>query len=239
MPPDWLHILDQCPSTNSWAIAHAAQLHHGDVVLTRQQTAGRGQHGRIWHAPTGVLTASFILDDLPLAGGLSLAIGLAAIAAVEDLAPDLAGELRLKWANDLYLRGRKLAGILCEGTIRGTAQRMVVGIGLNRSATFEAEWQRRAISLHEVTIAPDELPLLEGLRYHLLQTAKLWRSQGLEVFLPGFRQRDFLWNQPITVERPGGFMTGTAMGITAAGELRLRLADGTIQHLRSGHIPQG
>jgi BirA family transcriptional regulator, biotin operon repressor / biotin---[acetyl-CoA-carboxylase] ligase len=239
MQPDWLHTLDQCPSTNSWAIAHAAQLHHGDVVLTRQQTAGRGQHGRVWHAPPGVLTASFVLDDLPLAGGLSLAIGLAAIAAVEDLAPDLAATLRLKWANDVYLQGRKLAGILCEGTIRGTVQRVVVGIGLNRSVTFEAEWQRRAISLHEVTIAPDELPLLERLRHHLLLTAELWRSQGLEPFLPEFRQRDFLFDRSITIEVAGAVITGIAVGITTAGELRLRLADGTVQNLRSGHIPQG
>jgi BirA family transcriptional regulator, biotin operon repressor / biotin---[acetyl-CoA-carboxylase] ligase len=185
------------------------------------------------------LTASFILDGMPLAGGLSLAIGLAVIAAVEDLAPDLAGALRLKWANDVYLQGRKLAGILCEGTLRGgSTGRVVVGIGLNRSATFGAEWQQ-AISLHEVTTAPDELPLLEQLRHHLLQTAEVWRSQGLEPFLPAFHQRDFLLNQVITVDVAGEKIRGTAIGVTAAGELQLCLMDGTVRTLRSGHIPQG
>ena len=62
--PPWLHWLAQTPSTNSWALAHAAELQHGDVVFTPQQTAGRGQGDRVWYSPPGVLTASFVLDGV-------------------------------------------------------------------------------------------------------------------------------------------------------------------------------
>jgi BirA family transcriptional regulator, biotin operon repressor / biotin---[acetyl-CoA-carboxylase] ligase len=245
MNPSWLHWLEQCPSTNSWAIAHAAQLQQGDVVFTRQQTAGRGQHGRTWYAPPGVLTASFVLENIPLAPGFPLAVGLAVIAAVEELVPALAGELQLKWANDVFLRERKLAGILCEGVIKSSAEqgRVVVGVGLNRRVEFEEEWTGRAISLHEVAglsaIAPDELPLLERLRHHLLVTAAGWQSQGITPFLPTLRQRDFLLGKSITIEVAGESVTGTADGISEGGELRLRFSDGTYRTFMSGHIPEG
>jgi BirA family transcriptional regulator, biotin operon repressor / biotin---[acetyl-CoA-carboxylase] ligase len=128
--PAWLHWLDQTPSTNSWSIEHLSQLQHGDVVFTPQQTAGRGQFDRIWHSPPGVLTASFILDGLDPSqqSGLSLAVGLAVIYAIEDLAISCQNCLQLKWPNDIWYDQRKLAGILCEVS----KDRLIVGIGCNR-----------------------------------------------------------------------------------------------------------
>jgi BirA family transcriptional regulator, biotin operon repressor / biotin---[acetyl-CoA-carboxylase] ligase len=249
--PEWLYWLEQCPSTNTWA-AEAIALQQGDVVFTRQQTAGRGQHGRSWHSPPGVLTASFILEQIPVEqlGGISLAAGLAMIDAVEDLVPTLQGELRLKWTNDVFLQGRKLAGILCESAIKSSAKsaRVIVGVGLNRGVEFERlEWQddfARRISLHQVAsssrypqgVAPDELPLLERLRHHLLLIAERLRSQGMNALLPDLRQRDFLMGKFITVETAIESVAGEALGIGDRGELRLRLLDGTERTFISGHI---
>ncbi len=249
--PKWLYCLEQCPSTNTWA-AEAIALQQGDVVFTRQQTAGRGQHGRSWHSPPGVLTASFVLEQIPInyLSGISLAAGLAVIDAVEDLMPPLQGELRLKWINDVFLQGRKLAGILCESAIKSSTEsaRVIVGVGLNRCVEFERlEWQddfTRRISLHQVAIssgdpqevAPDELPLLERLRHYLLLNAERLRSQGMNALLPDLRQRDFLIGEFITVETVGELVAGEAIGIGDQGELRLRLLDGTERTFISGHI---
>jgi biotin-(acetyl-CoA carboxylase) ligase len=122
-------------------------------------------------------------------------------------------------------------------------------VGLNRSVEFEAEWAGRAISLHEVVglgsaIAPDELPLLERLRHHLLEIAAEWRcsvllSQGITTFLPRLRQRDFLLGKSVTIEVARETVTGTAVGISESGELRLRFPDGTCRNFMSGHIPEG
>ena len=111
MLPDWLYWVESCGSTNTWAMEHCKQLYHGDTVFTRQQTAGRGQRGRVWYAPSGVITASFILDNISInqRSGLSLAVGLAVIYAVEDLIPKLTGTLQLKWPNDVLIQGRKVA----------------------------------------------------------------------------------------------------------------------------------
>lgn len=248
--PEWLYCLEQCPSTNTWA-AQAIGLQQGDVVFTRQQTAGRGQQGRSWDSPPGVLTASFVLEQIPIEqlAGISLAAGLAVINAVEDLVPTLEGQLRLKWTNDVFLQGRKLAGILCESAIKSSTQsaRVVVGVGLNRWVEFERlEWQddfARRISLHQVMIsndppgdAPDELPLLERLRHYLLLAAEQLRSQGIKALLRDLRQRDFLMGKFVTVETAGESVAGEAKGIGDRGELRLRLLDGTERTFISGHI---
>jgi BirA family transcriptional regulator, biotin operon repressor / biotin---[acetyl-CoA-carboxylase] ligase len=261
--PNWLHWVEQCASTNTWAIAHAADLGHGDVVFTRHQTAGKGQQGRIWHSPPGVLTASFVLDRLPTAQlpGLSLAAGLAVIYAIEDLlAIDPPTEqsrqpferedlLRLKWSNDVLLDRRKVAGILCEATSSlsaGTA-RVVVGIGLNRCVDFAeagltADAIGEAASLHQVfPTVPDEFALLERLRYYLLQVANLFsraapERPGLALLLPELRRRDALIDRFIRIELPGESVSGQAAGIDDSGRLLLRLPDQQIRTFTSGHV---
>lgn len=246
--PNWLHWLDTCPSTNSWAIDRAAKLHHGDVIFTRLQTAGRGQHGRTWHAPTGVLTASFVLDNLNsnLLTGLSLATALAVIYAIEDLVPDCRDMLRLKWPNDVWIHRRKLAGILCEATSDKAAgkTRAVVGIGINRCAEFDragldAMAIGNAVSLHSISsIVPDELSLLTRLRHYLLELGDMFArtESGLAPLLPELRRRDGLFGLPIAIELPSQAITGEAAGIDKFGRLLLRLPDDRIQPFTSGRV---
>jgi BirA family biotin operon repressor/biotin-[acetyl-CoA-carboxylase] ligase len=66
------------------------------MVLLHSRLPDEG-HGRIWHSPAGVLTASFILGQIPVVHlpGFSLAAGLAVIYAIEELLPDWQGMLRL------------------------------------------------------------------------------------------------------------------------------------------------
>src|SRR3954451_17739886 len=91
---------------------------HGTLVTADEQTKGRGRHGRTWLTPPGVaIAASLVLrefdDLLPLRAGLAVA--------------DVTGpDALVKWPNDVWIGGRKVAGILVEA--RGWA---VLGIGVN------------------------------------------------------------------------------------------------------------
>lgn len=248
--PSWLHWIETCPSTNTWAIDHAADLHHGEVVFTRRQTAGKGQHGRVWYSPPGVLTASFVLDRLITSRlpGLSLAAGLAVIHAVEDLLSDRRGWLRLKWTNDVLFEKRKLAGILCEtaSSSSSNTSRVVVGIGLNRCADFTqagltADWVDNAIGMHQISsLVPDELSLLERLRYYLMQVSDIFSrdgaSSGISAFLPELRDRDILLNHLVTLELAGKQISGQAVGIDAWGRLLLRLQNHEVKAFASGRV---
>lgn len=233
-------------------MTHADDLDHGAVVFTRRQTAGRGQYGRTWHSPTGVLTASFILD-FPTAQllGLSLAIGLAVIHAVEDLLPDQQGRFRLKWPNDVLIEGHKLAGILCEATSgsRSGHTQVVVGIGLNRCVNFAqaglaANQVGNAISLHQISsLVPEELALLERLRHYLVQVSDILsqtgdslQSFGITPLLPELHRRDELRDRSIKLELNGEALKGQAIGFDDWGRLLLRLQDGVIRTFASGRV---
>lgn len=236
----WLHYLETCPSTNTWAMTNLSKLNHGDVVFTQCQTAGKGQHGRIWQSPLGVLTTSIILDQIPTIHlpTFSLAAGLAVIYTVEDLLQNLQGKLQLKWPNDVLLNKQKLAGILCEASTTGATSRVVVGIGLNVNVNFDQSGLN-AISLHQISSTiPNNFQLLEKLRHYLLETASLLRRENnsLSALLPALRTRDALIDQTITVDLGKEKVAGIAAGISDRGYLLLKLPNGEMRSLVSGHI---
>lgn len=257
--PDWLHWLESCPSTNSWALSRLSQLLHGAVIFTPQQTAGRGQHGRVWQSPPGTLTASFVLHQIPVVQlpGLSLMAGLAVIVAIADCCPELSPVLGWKWPNDVMIDRKKLAGILCESVTssRNSDGSVVIGIGINRQTDFQPEEMpevevhdvlyNRATSLHQwVVTVPDEFFILEKLRFYLLNYASLLsitdndsqRTNALTNLLPELRKYDALLGQAITIELGGNLYSGEACGISDRGHLLLKLATGEIRPFVSGHI---
>jgi BirA family biotin operon repressor/biotin-[acetyl-CoA-carboxylase] ligase len=121
---------------------------HGTVVTAAEQTAGRGRQGRTWTAPAGkALLYSAILrplDERHLL--LPLSVPLAVCETAEELEPGI--ECQIKWPNDIWIEGRKLAGVLIEAKPQdGWA---VIGIGLNLSISpneFPPELRETAISL--------------------------------------------------------------------------------------------
>jgi BirA family transcriptional regulator, biotin operon repressor / biotin---[acetyl-CoA-carboxylase] ligase len=243
--PGWLHELETCPSTNRWALDRLSTLAHGDVVFTRRQTAGRGQRGRVWQSPPGGLTASIVLHQIPVRqwSGFSLIVGLAVIDTIAQCCPEISPGLGLKWANDVWLHDRKLAGVLCEGSASGTHGSLVIGIGLNCRVDFAAAEMatlaQRATSLHQwATVVPDDLTLLTGLRQALLaMAAQLVQSDNhLYQLLPALRQRDVLRGQWITVVTDTETISGEAVGIGDDGQLLLQLPTGAVRSLRSGHV---
>jgi BirA family transcriptional regulator, biotin operon repressor / biotin---[acetyl-CoA-carboxylase] ligase len=218
-------------------------------VFTQQQTAGRGQHGRTWFSPAGVLTASFVLDHFYFSqlSAISLVAGLAVINAVEALMPTLRDHLRLKWMNDVYAQDRKLAGILCQTTLsRNSDQaRVIVGIGLNRQVDFAqagltSAQVGQAISLHELSDSvPRELLLLECLRDYLIQVANVLSKTAvgeLDAFLPELRDRDLLLNRSIQFSTTEETLSGQAAGIDAMGRLLIQLPKGEVKAFSSGRV---
>ncbi|MEX0972352.1 MAG: biotin--[acetyl-CoA-carboxylase] ligase [Solirubrobacterales bacterium] len=123
----------------------------GTVVTAAEQTAGRGRQGRSWTAPPGrALLYSAVLrplDERHLL--LPLAVPLAVCATAEELVPGI--DCRIKWPNDIWVEGRKLAGVLIEAKPQdGWA---IIGVGLNLTITreeFPAELRDTAVSLFDL-----------------------------------------------------------------------------------------
>jgi BirA family biotin operon repressor/biotin-[acetyl-CoA-carboxylase] ligase len=244
--PSWLIDLPTCPSTNTWALERIDALAHGACVWTERQSAGRGRNGAIWHAPSGVLTASFVLD-LPATvaiAQLALCAGLAVAHAVEDLAP--AARVRLKWPNDCYLDDRKLAGVLCErpAGVGGRRDTVVVGIGLN----LDPRWDQTPGALPLVAAAapacvaeicipvPGMVPMLTALRRYLLEATGLLAAGGWRQLLPHLRARDWLRDREVVLEAGQQRHHGMADGLDDDGGLRLRDAQGGRQSFTSATV---
>lgn len=235
--PTWLIELATCPSTNTWALEHLAELADGACVWTERQTAGRGQGANRWFAPTGVLTASFVVPvpaQVPVAY-LSLCAGLVVAHAVEDHAP--AAAVQVKWPNDCYLQGRKLAGVLCERPALGDGDRVVIGIGLNldprweqapETLLFATDRAQAPASVAEVRDPPpDPVTMLVSLRRYLLEATGLLAAGGWKQLLPQLRHRDWLSGRAVQVETAGERFSGIADGIDDVGRLLVRLKGGT------------
>ncbi|HEX8851002.1 MAG TPA: biotin--[acetyl-CoA-carboxylase] ligase, partial [Gemmatimonadaceae bacterium] len=150
--------LDSTPSTLD--VAHelaAAGAPSGTLVLADEQTAGRGRGGNRWRSTRGEGIWLTIVErelDPTVLSLLALRLGIAAAEALDPLAP--AG-IRVKWPNDLYVGGGKLAGILVEARWRdATPEWIAVGMGVN-------------------VRAPADVPNASGLRHGVERVAALAR----------------------------------------------------------------
>lgn len=135
-------ILDEAASTNDVGRALIERMVEEDTdilptcVVARRQTAGRGRAGRSWStAGAGAVAVSLVAPwpegpgriRVPVATGIALARSLSAAFGLE---------LKVKWPNDLLVKGRKVAGILVEGRLLPDGLGyVVVGVGLNVGAT--------------------------------------------------------------------------------------------------------
>jgi BirA family biotin operon repressor/biotin-[acetyl-CoA-carboxylase] ligase len=144
-------VYERLDSTNTLALALAADPgHDGLVLLAHEQTAGRGQYGRHWHAAPGssVLMSALLFPPPPLRRPAILT-SWAAVAVTETVNILTGHRAQIKWPNDVFLNGKKICGILIEQRNTGHPEHplaVAAGIGLNVKQTT-AEFQQAGLTL--------------------------------------------------------------------------------------------
>jgi len=127
--------LQSATSTNSYLSGIADNVSHGTVVVTHEQTAGRGQRGNSWEAAPGKnITMSVLLRPKHITPARQFEISQAvSVAIVSFLRRYIPGEtVAVKWPNDIYVGDKKICGILIENSLAGSQlEYSIVGIGLN------------------------------------------------------------------------------------------------------------
>jgi len=125
-------VFDQLESTNTTAAEFALPGEDGLVVIADYQTAGRGQYGRVWQSRAGSsLLMSVALRPPPELCRPVILTAFAAVAIGEAILTITGVQAKIKWPNDLLIRGKKVCGILIENT---TATVIGIGLNLNQSA---------------------------------------------------------------------------------------------------------
>ena len=221
-------------STNSkvkeMALHGAAE---GCTLIADTQTGGRGRLGRTFHSPEGGLYLSTLLRPAEQIdpARITCRAAVAAARAIESLCD---AKIDVKWVNDLYLNGRKLAGILAEGVLspEGKLTAVVLGIGINVGpTTFPEELRTVATSLANegfaVTREDVAAAFLNGVEPALCADA--------EVVMEEYRRRNLVLGRQVTVVRGQESYPALATAITDEGYLRVSTPDGE-RVLTSGEV---
>lgn len=231
-------------STNSAALNDLDQLTDPDkprLYLADAQTAGRGRHGRTWVADQGTLTFSLVVGYRDYLGRtpapIAIAVGVAVARTIEHLAAPFAA--RLKWPNDVYLNGGKVAGVLIEAA-PAKSDVIVVGIGLNVATDFRNQPSLADAPTTSICSLTQRYPH----RYQWLSecVAQVFAAidqvkQQPQEIIQEQRRRCLLKGKPLRYLVGDQWHHGICQGIDHRGALEV-LAGNTLHRLTSGEVQQ-
>jgi BirA family biotin operon repressor/biotin-[acetyl-CoA-carboxylase] ligase len=235
-------VFAETGSTNDLAMQRARQGADGGVVIfAERQSAGRGRFGRAWaSAPYRGLWFSLLLrPGLPINLWPRLTTW-AAVSLAVAMENSLGIAASIKWPNDIYLHGKKVAGILAESGVDSAGQPFaVVGIGVNVNHDlhdFPPELHDKASSLRMAIGRDVDRPafaadLLRELDVRLGQVA----SAFPEIIAEASR-RSLLLGHWVQLQYGRTMLEGRAEALDADGHLLLRGADGTLTRLTAGEV---
>jgi BirA family biotin operon repressor/biotin-[acetyl-CoA-carboxylase] ligase len=253
LPLGSLRVYEKTGSTNtdaaSWAMAGASDL---ALVVTDEQTAGRGRMGRSWHTPPGAALAfSLVLrpsrPETSSSGSspwnTARYTALGALAVCQALRTEYDLDARIKWPNDVLLSGKKTAGVLVEAQWDGgDLSAVILGIGVNVTpASVPAAEQLNYPATCVESVLGRTVPRLELLR-HILVGLLAWRERMWES---GFIQSSEQWLAlrgewvEVRSENISGetqTRAGCVLGLDESGRLRLQDSTGDVFTLSYGEI---
>lgn len=239
-----LVFLSTIDSTND----HASRLLTNDYeapffVISNQQTLGRGRMGRVWHSPPSTnLYLSFASRPHVSPDRMQLFTLWMGVYVARYLREWIQADIGIKWPNDVFFEGKKLAGMLTEARVDSdNLKELVFGIGLNVNQGSD-DWppalKESATSLREITGAPLDLNRTAALLIEAI-------SKGYNAFLVGNIRKTFesMWptfdilkGKTIEVETRNQTVEGLASGLTSNGSLILTKSDQKMITLSSGDV---
>ncbi len=230
-------------STNTLAVEMARHgAADGTVIVSDAQRRGRGRLGRSWASPAGCnLYVSVVLRPPMAPDAIPQITLMTAVSLHGVLAETTALPVRIKWPNDLWVGGRKLAGILTEmASELDRIRYVVVGFGVNVNLAEDAlpqDLRHRATSLYMETGARwPRVVLLRRVLQALDRDYVRFCREGFAPFRSGFIEASMTLGRRIRLGMPEGDVEGFALDITEQGALQIRKDDGEIVDVLSGDV---
>jgi BirA family biotin operon repressor/biotin-[acetyl-CoA-carboxylase] ligase len=212
----------------------------GTLVVTEEQTAGKGRMGRGWYSPKGTgVTCSLILRPAIEPGQappVTMLTAVAVASAVERVAGVSPG---IKWPNDLLLDGKKICGILTE--MNAEMERihfLVVGVGINVNTDYFPE-DIKDIATSLYLAGGRRVSRLDLLRRYLMEFEhyyQQWMDYGFGPVLEEWKKRCVTLNRPVRISTPRETWEGWAVDVDNTGALVLRTDDGELKNFVAGEV---
>ncbi|HIZ54784.1 MAG TPA: biotin--[acetyl-CoA-carboxylase] ligase [Firmicutes bacterium] len=219
----------------------AADAPDGYTIIANAQTAGRGRLGRSFYSPsdTGIYM-SLLLRPATLqpsqAVKLTTMAAVAACEAIEGLSEEKAW---IKWVNDIYMNGKKVSGILTEGSLsleNGSMDYIILGIGFNLYPPkdgFPEELNPIAGAIFRECHDDGKNRLVAGF---LNRFMAYYMAEGNADFADKYRERSFVIGKRVNVLFPGGSQKAVALDVDENCRLIVQFEDGRIERLSFGEI---
>ena len=212
------------------------------IAVAEMQTGGRGRRAKRWVSPLAKnlyfsFKYHFPQSVLPHLSSLSMRAGIVLLEALKDLG--LQGA-KLKWPNDIWIDGKKLAGILVESTVTRSGIDIIIGIGVNN----QYDRSLSVIGNHPTCCEAELGKALDRNRLVALLGVKLYRlceqMEYAPVTLPDLMllwpAHSYFYGQKVQLHSDNDLIVGEEVGINENGALMIRLESGEVRALFSGDL---
>ena len=224
-------FLPECHSTNDELsqLARNGDAPEGMVIYSDHQLSGKGQRGNHWiDQPAKNVLLSLLLRPkfLPIKNQffLNLIIGLAIVDALKEKLPSR--QIKLKWPNDVYVDDRKIAGILIENSLRGTAiESSVNGMGINLNQVTSLPPNATSLSL-ELGAEINRQDFIEDLLSYVEVWYRRLKAGSYDEILWEYHELLYWRNESHIFARQGNNFRGVIKGIDEAGRLVIKTGQG-------------
>ncbi len=227
-------------STNAEAKLQAMQnASHGTVIVSEEQTSGRGRMGRTFYSPSqsGIYMSIILKPDLNITDSVLITTA-AATAVCMAIDRFISSEPKIKWVNDIYIHDKKVCGILTEAVTdveSGTVNSIIVGIGVNvKAAVFPEELKETAGSIFSSNEEGCVRNMLAAeIINNILDVCANLKTRN---FLEFYRKRSMIIGKRIKYMKNNRWFEGYAQDIDESGGLVVFHDDGHKEVLHSGEI---
>lgn len=215
--------LNDVYSTNNYAaeLLNQTNLPNGTIIVSERQTKGRGQRGSSWESEPGKnITCSIVLyPNISIDQSFEI-IMMAALSVYDLLNERDFDPIKMKWPNDVFVRNKKVAGILIENSIsKGKIQHSIIGIGLNVNQTsFRND---KAASMLQLSGKEWDLnQLLDQLLNHL--NGYYLKVQQKQSLMSLYEEKTLGWQKNRTyITDSGREFVGKIVGYSADGGVKI------------------
>ena len=230
-----IRVYSEVTSTNDIALQLASKgVQEGITIFAESQTHGRGRLGRSWNSVIGksIMLSILLRPKWKDASRISLAAAVAVARTLESFTEESVG---IKWPNDIYIAGRKVAGILCESS-QGA---IVVGIGINvlqETSGFPEPLATTAGSLAMVSDCVLDRAKIAASLLSEFDTLYATLPDGFESVIYECKRRSILIGRKIEATSGRTTIRGTVNGLDLDGALQIRDDYGVDRSLHAGDI---
>lgn len=215
------------PSTNAYAKENIENLNLPALIISDEQTAGRGRQSKSFFSPKDTGLYMTLVFDAPKSS--ELLTPAAAVAVCKEL--EASGvESKIKWVNDVFVKNRKVCGILTECFAKNGNLYIALGIGINLTTEIFPSELSIAGSINLIC---DKQLLAENISRRIFEYCE---TENNQIILDEYKQRLFVLNKYITYTKNNCEFSAKAVNINEQCNLIVKHSDGSEETLSSGEI---